>query len=276
MSVRSKSVSLLCSRRGFASLAIAATALALSAFYAHTAYLAAAFLIPPLFLLSALLVHVSALGAQLAVRGLWWATALVGSALAVAWSGTASGEAGAVGALGASVALLALGFSAAVPQGKSVFFAPRAARATFTIALLVAACDALALGYFGILYFESFLVGGDLATGTETAMVLALAGAAGLFALGLFTLRVWAWLGAVGTTVLIGVLGFAGELPVPEVMGCVLGVLGVLATATQAPVLVQLLRGRGLQPSARGWAAVPVLVLVALSSLSVLALTGAA
>jgi hypothetical protein len=251
-------------RRMVASLAVGAAALTLAACYQQAAYYAAAYAIPPLLLLSVGLLWTRSFAAQLAARGLWWGASLIGAALALGWSTSLSGEAAAVTALGTTTGLLALGFSATVPEGRSLFFAPQAGRATFTMALLLSVCTALSLGYFGVLYSESLYAGGDLATSSDVALLFALAAVSAVSAAGLFTLRVWAWFGAVASTALIGAAAWAGTLPVPAALAGGLAVLGLLAVITQLPLLLQLLRGRGLKPSSRAWAIVPTAVLLSL------------
>jgi hypothetical protein len=251
-------------RRTVASLAVAGSALALAIGYQQAAYYAAAYAIPPLLMLSVGLLWTRSFAAQLFTRGLWWGASLIGAALALGWSTTLSGEAAAVCALGSTTGLLALGLSATVPEGRSPFFAPQAGRATFTIALLLSVCTSLSLGYFGVLYSESLFAGGDLATSSDVAVLFSLAAVAAVSALGLFTLRVWAWLGAVGSTVVIGAVAWSGALPVPGALAGGLSILGLLAVVTQLPLLVQLLRGRGLKPSSRAWAIVPTAVLLTL------------
>lgn len=256
------------SRRTIASLAVAGSAIALAIGYQQAAYYAAAYAIPPLLLLSVGLLWTRSFAAQLFTRGVWWAASLIGAALALGWSTSLSGEAAAVCALGSTTGLLALGFSAAVPEGKSLFFAPRAGRATFSIALLLSLCTALSLGYFGVLYSESLFAGGELASSSDVGLLFGLAAIAAASALGLFTLRVWAWAGAVGSTVAIGAAAYMNLLPIPAALAGGLSILGLLAVVTQVPLLVQLLRGRGLKPSSRAWAIVPTAVLLSLAGVA--------
>jgi len=264
----SPSTKALTTRRVLATASISASALGLAFFFQDAAYNIAGYAVVPILLLSGALVWTHSLAAQVAIRGLWWATSMIGAALAVAWTPNLSGYAAAVSGVGSSLALLSLGFSATVPEGKTIFFAPRAGRATFSIALLLAASNALVLGYFGLLYAESLAVDGDLASGASTGLLLGLAVISAAGAAGLFTLRVWAWGLANITTLAIAGLAAAGVLQIPTVLAGGLIALGGVAVLTQSPLLIQLLSGRGLKPSSGRWTLVPTLVSGALFAVS--------
>jgi hypothetical protein len=186
--------------------------------------------------LTALLVQTRSAGAQLIARGTWTSVLLLSTLNA--FLGPAGERLVSFGMIGgALVALGATGGRTLADAARGPFM-PRAYRFPLVAAMSLAFADAASLLFYGVAWVD--------ARGLVTLpLLLGLAMLASLS--GLYRLRGWGLVGAMGVAATTAATAFAGTLAVPIAAQLLLAITASAQVVLLAPVLAAALRGTSAQ-----------------------------
>lgn len=180
------------------------------------------------------------LSLQMLSRSVWWGTGLYSIWILglAAYFGDAPSELlltfGTV--LGGSVAALVSAGKTGLAQSSSLF-APRAARTTLMLSIILALADTQALGFYGLLAGQE----GSL---SEAAVFFASAGAMIVSLFGLYRLKVWGLAATIIANLAIAGLALGGGLSLPIELAAALAITAGVQLLLPIPLIRQML-GKG-------------------------------
>lgn len=180
------------------------------------------------------------LSLQMLSRSVWWGTGLYSVWILglAAYFGDAPNELlltfGAV--LGGSIAALISAGKTGLAQSSSLF-APRAARTTLMLSIILALADTQALGFYGLL-------AGQEGALSEAAVFFASAGAMIFSLFGLYRLKVWGLAATIIANIAIAGLALGGGLSLPIELAAALAITAGVQLLLPIPLIRQML-GRG-------------------------------